>query len=172
MSWFGTLFSSATITYTPDGTLTLHSAPGRYLVWALAFLLVMPIARYCWRRGIGGHYAPGAFIASFIIPLLIVPGIAMESVRVTPAAIEVRTGFWFAPTRFRYELTGVSEVEEKQIRVPQRRIPRRDRVWVLHYDTGRTVRLHLTDLLDANRTTVADYLRGHGIKYSVVFMSA
>ena len=158
------LFSSGIVDQTAN-SLVIHSAPGRLLVWVLAFILVMPAAWYCWRRGIAGHYAPGAFFASFIIPMLIIPGIATESVRVTPSEISIRTGFWFAHTKLEYPLVGVDGVVEKRIAVPQRRVPRRDRVWDLHYRSGSTRRLHLTDLLDANRAPVVGYLQHQGISF-------
>jgi len=56
-------------------------------------LVVLLVSRWCWNRRIGGRYPPGVFFASFAIPLIVVPGIALESVRVAPDRLSIRTGF-------------------------------------------------------------------------------
>jgi len=108
------IFTSATIAESADGGLTIHSAPGRYIVWVIAFLVVLPLSAWCWRRRIGGRYAPSVFFASFAIILIVVPGIAMESVHVAPDALSIRTGLWFAPTDYRIPLTDLAGVIESE----------------------------------------------------------
>jgi hypothetical protein len=154
------VLNAAKITALPDGGVLLTSAPERIAAWSAIFLVVMPVSLWLWRRGIGGRYPPGAFIVSFFIPLFVVPGIAMESVRVTRSELAVRTGFWFAPTMKEFPLEGLSEIEDTVDR-------RSKRVWFFRYASGRSSRLHLPNLLEANRPPVVGALVARGIPVTV-----
>jgi hypothetical protein len=145
------VLNAAKIATLPDGGVLLTSAPVRFAAWIAIFLLVMPISFWLWRRRIGGKYPPGAFIVSFFIPLFVVPGIAMESVRLTRADLVVRTGFWFAPTVRTFPLEGLREIGES------------DRIWSFRYASGRSSRLHLPNLLEDNRPPIVDALRSRGV---------
>jgi hypothetical protein len=146
------ILNAAKIASLPDGGVLLTSAPARFAAWIAIFLVVMPVALWLWRRRIGGKYPPGAFIVSFFIPLIVVPGIAMESVRVTRTELAVRTGFWFAPTVKTLPLEGLREIEDSV-----------DRVWSFRYASGRSTRLHLPNLLEDNRPPVVDALQSQGV---------
>lgn len=163
-SLYGRIFSSATVAETADGVLTIHSAPGRYIMWAVAFLVVLPSSWWCWRRRLGGRFAPGVFFASLTVPLIVVPGIATESVRVTPESLSIRTGFWFAPTDYHIQLTDLAAFIETDEAVAQRGAPRRDTFWEFRYRSGRSLRIDLPDLFSANRAHVIEYLRQHGFQ--------
>jgi hypothetical protein len=158
------LFASASITQAADGSLMIQSAPGRYLAWVLAFVVVLPIAVWCWRKGLGGRYAPGVAIASFAIPIIVVPGIAMESIRVAPDKITMTTGFWFAPTRYQIPLSDVDEIVATHRAVDQRMVPRHDTSWDFRFRSRDHHVLHLSDLFDASRGHIIEYLRQHGFR--------
>ena len=159
---YGQLFSAAIVAETAGGMLDIHSAPGRYLAWLVAFAILMPLAGWCWRRGFGGNIAPGVFFASFFIPLIVVPGMATESIRVAPDRLSIRTGFWFAPTRYAISLTDLEGVVETIETVSQRGAIRHEVYWQFRYRSRRPSRLDLPDLLVANREPVLQYLRRHG----------
>jgi hypothetical protein len=163
-SAYNRLFGSASVTETLDGHLLIQSAPGRFIAWGVAFAVLLPLSLWCWRRHIGGRLAPGFFFASFAIPLIIIPGIATESVRVSPEALIVRTGFWFSPTEFRVSLPEVETIVERHEVVPQRRARREETIWEFHERSGKVRRLQLPDLLEANRGAASEYLRARGIK--------
>lgn len=137
----------------------------RYVMWILAFIVVAPVSWWCWRHRIGGRLAPGFFFASFLIPVLIVQGIALESVRVTPAALTVDTGLWFLPTTHEIRLSGLESVTEQiEAKSGRRRFgSRTDTVWYFRYRTGEECRLVLSDLFDANRGRVVEHLRCRGL---------
>ncbi|MGV3662648.1 MAG: hypothetical protein ACO1TE_20865 [Prosthecobacter sp.] len=160
---YGDIFSTASISETPDGALLIRSAPGRYMAWVLAFPVILLVTRWCWRRGIGGAFAPGFFFASFTIPLIIVPMLALESVRITPRQFTMRTGFWFAPTVHEVPLTGVvgvSEVVRQQLSSTGK--SERVRGWHFRDARGEGPFIPFSDLLRANRAPMADYLGRHG----------
>jgi hypothetical protein len=159
---YGQLLSAAIVAETADGALDIHSAPGRYVAWLVVFAVLTPLAGWCWRRGIGGNLAPGVFFASFLIPMIVVPGMATESIRVTPDRLSIRTGFWFAPTRYTISLTDLDGVVETVETVAQRGPIRHETYWEFRYRSRRPYRLNLPDLLEANRGPIADYLRRHG----------
>lgn len=161
-SLYGQLFSSATISHAADGAVIVHSAPGRYVAWLAAFLVLLPVARWCWRRGIGGPFAPGVFFASFTIPLIVLPGIAIESVRVSPDSIVTHGGLWHSPTHRHFPLSDLESIVETKEPIAQRGFQRRDTFWEFRYRSSPSRRLKLSDLLDANRTHIIEYLRQHG----------
>ena len=164
-SLYDELFGAASVSEAADGSLSIRSAPMRYAVWILAFVIAAPASWWCWRRRMGGNLAPGFFFASFLVPIIVVPCIALESVRVTPTALTIETGFWFSPTVRQIRFSALESVTEQNEKVPGQRIfrARHDTVWYFRYRSGENRRLVLSDLLDANRTQVIEYLRRHGI---------
>ena len=153
------MFSAGAVSTLPNGDLLLQSAPERYAVWIAVFLVVAPISFLLWRRGIGGNYPPGAFIVSFFIPLIVAPGIAMESVRVTSDALVLKTGYWFAPNVKRFPFQGLERIDEgTKVRVNGKE----DLLWTFRYGTG-SRRLNLPDLLESNRPPVVEVLRRRGV---------
>jgi hypothetical protein len=168
MDWISPIsrwLAPATIAETADGGLLVASAPGRYVQWLLLFLVLLPVSRWCWRRKLGGNLAPGVFYAAFAIPLVVVPGIALESIRVAPDGLSVRTGLWFSPTERAFPFAELDEIVESEQEIDQRDAERRDRVWSFRYRTAAERRLKLPDLLDANREPVIESLRRRGIEF-------
>jgi len=155
------MFSAGKFSTLPNGDLLLQSAPERYVAWALVFLVVAPIAFFLWRRGIGGRYPPGAFIVSWIIPLFVLPGIAMESTRLTADALIVKTGYWFAPSTETFPFAGLKWVDAERVG-PKERL-----YWNFHYYGTGYRRLNLPDLLEDHRAQVADSLRSRGVSVAL-----
>ena len=158
------LFGSAVIEDGPGG-LSIRSAPGRYAAWVLAFAVLLAVTWLCRRRRIGGNLAHGAFYASFAIPIIIVPGIALESVHASRAELTVRTGLWFSPTVSRIALTDIESITERRKAVRQRGLPRQDTYWRFRYRDGKERSLQLPDLLNAHRAATAAYLERQGIPF-------
>ena len=149
------IFSAGRVSTLPNGDLLLQSAPERVAAWLAIFVVVAPLSWFLWRRRLGGTIPPGAFIVSWFIPLIVAPGIAMESVRVSNDALAIKTGYWFAPTVMRYPLARLTGVEEGKN-------PRGDLRWSFRYGT-KTRTLTLTNLLESNRPPVVEALRKRGI---------
>lgn len=166
-SAYGQLFSSATVSENADGALVVQSAPGRYAGWIVAFFIVALVSRWCWRRRLYKHFAPAVFFASFAIPLLVVPSIARESVRVSDDALSIRTGLWFAPVERHLTFEGLEAIIETDEEVSQRHVSRSDTVWEFRFRSGAPLRLVLPDLLDENRAVVVERLGKHGVQVRV-----
>jgi hypothetical protein len=164
---YGQLFSSATANNLSDGSLLIQSGLWRYVIWIFAFIAVLPLSAWCWRRRIGGHFAPSVFFASFVIPLIVIPGIAGESIHVAPDALSVRTGFWFAPTVYDVSLRDLDVITERDQDIAQRGMPRQDTFWHFRYVSGKTRSLNLPDLFVANRKEIASYLLAHGKRIEI-----
>ena len=147
------------------GGLSIRSAPGRYAAWLLAFGVILAAAWFCRRRRIGGNLAHGAFYASFAIPIIVVPGIALESVRVSRSELVVRTGLWFSPTVTRIALDGIESITERSAAAPQRGLPRRETFWRFRYGDGKERTLKLPDLLMVHGETAAGYLTRQGVRF-------
>jgi hypothetical protein len=154
----------ATITLEAD-RLAVHSAPGRYVVWLIAFVVVAPVAFVLWRKNIANRITCSVFFASLLIPVIVVPGIACESIDASPSELSVRTGFWFAPTLHEYELTGIEGIREEEVEVRQRAMDRTDVRWVMTWPGGRARTLSLNDLFRENRAAIREHLEKHGVKF-------
>ncbi len=161
---FQRLFESGSITRAADGSMYIQSAPERYVVWFLGSIVAVVLSGWCWRHRIGGRFAPGVFFASFLVPLIVVPGIAMEAVRVSPDSLAIRTGLWFSPKIDEIPLSDVESITERSEAVEQRAVQRHDTFWYVRYRSGEERRIHLTDLLEGNREAVFEYFRQHGIE--------
>ena len=158
------IFASAIVEEDAAG-LSIRSAPGRYAVWVLAFAVILGAAWFCRRRRLGGNLAHGAFYASFAIPVIVVPGIALESVSVSRDGLTVRTGLWFLPTVTRISLQGIESITEQSAAVRQRGLPRRDTHWRFRYGNGSERTLKLPDLLMAHGDAAVGYLARQGVQF-------
>ena len=141
--------------------LSIHSAPGRYLVWIVAFFVVLPLSRWCWRRRIGVRYARAVFFASFAIPLIVVPGLATESIRITPVSITMRGGLWFSPNIQEISLSGLEVIIDKG---GGGVASDRATMWEFRYRSGSKREIILSDLFESNRGVVVEFLRKNGFK--------
>jgi hypothetical protein len=72
---------------------------------------------------------------------------------------------WFAPNDYQIPLNGLDEIIEGHEDVDQRVFSRRDTFWKFRYRDHDLHRLHLSDLLDANRGPIIEYLRRHGVRF-------
>ena len=158
------VFGSAVIEENAGG-LSIRSAPGRYAAWLLACALLLAVTWFCRRRKVGGNLAHGAFYASFAIPIIIVPGIALESVHASRAELTVRTGLWFSPTVSRIPLSDIESITERRKAVRQRGLPRQETYWRFRYRDGKERSLQLPDLLAAHHAATADDLERQGIPF-------
>jgi len=150
-------FSAGLVTEAPDGSLQLVSAPGRFLAWILAFIIVCPICGWCWRRKLGIPFTPALFVTSFVVPLLIVPGMLRERIQLSPGGLTIRTGFWFAMTVHEFplsELESVKDLTEKN----------GDIFWHFRYRSGELLTLNLPELLEANRGRFLAYFKQRGVR--------
>lgn len=154
------LFGQALVSEGPDGVVIITSALGRYWAWVLAFVVMAPLCYWCWRHKIAGRYAPSFFFASFLIPTMILPGIAAEKIVIGPQDLRTQIGFWFAPETREFPLANLQrvteEVEQKRVRFG---LTQTDYYWEFHYQNGTVESLKLSDLFGANRETIADALR-------------
>ena len=65
---YDTLFCGASVSESADGTLLIRSAPSRYVLWVVAFIVLATVSGWCWRRRLIGRWAPSIFFASFLFP--------------------------------------------------------------------------------------------------------
>jgi len=154
-------FSAGCAALQPDGSLVIQSAPSRYVVWGLTFLVVAGVSFVLWRKKVFKQFAVIFFFTSFVIPLIILPGFAIDSVRINPSRLLVRTGFWFAPKVSNYSLEGLTGIHEHT--KPVKGAGEQNLFWTFYWKDGRSEDLDLPDLFTANRQAAADYLANHGV---------
>ena len=155
-------FSGGNVSLVPDGSLVIKSALSRYVAWGGTFLILAPLSFFLWSKRVLKHITIPIFFSSFVIPLIVLPGFAIDSVRITPTTLSFRTGFWFAPKVRNYSLEGLALVYEHSKRGRVVGEPR-NVFWTFYWKDGRMVDLDLPDLFTANREGVRKYLSNLGI---------
>jgi hypothetical protein len=73
----------------------------------------------------------------------------------------MRGGLWFARTVHEIPLDDLDEIVETKKLVHDQR---NDNIWTFHYHSRQPQELHLSDLLDANRSPAIEYLRRQGFR--------
>jgi hypothetical protein len=156
--------SAATTKMHSDGTLQIHSAAARYVAWSVLFLLLSLPAFLLWRRRVFARAAAVVGLTSFVIPIIVLPSLAIERIVVSPRELGYTVGIWFSPIRKTIPLDTVEKLEERVESIPQRGFERRDTYWIFHYRSGRVFKLDLSDMLTANRASIKEYLWNLGIE--------
>lgn len=158
------ILSGAVVTPQPDGSIVIHSSPGRYVAWTLVFIFVATGSFVMWRKRIQREFSLALFIASFTIPGLVIPGMMTDKVLVSREHVVTSTGFWFAPMQTEMPLAGLSCIREERKIVQSGRSWREKIIWQFEWEDGRRAELNLSDLFADNRDVVANYLRVHGVR--------
>jgi hypothetical protein len=157
------IFASAKVTQSPTG-LMIESAPGRYVAWIAVFLVVVTVAGVLWRRGFRHRLVKVAFISAFVIPIVVVPGIATESIFIGAESIDEGSHFWLSGPARRIELRSLVQVTRVKKPIDQRALPREDTFWEFTYSDGHSQELHLSDLFEANQDVVIGALQRRGVR--------
>ncbi len=151
---YNDIFSRGVSKIDENGILIIQSAPSRYIVWTLVFILGLPLTRYLWKKGLGGNFAPGFFFALFTIPLIALPGLLHEEILCDGSSVEVATGFWFDPNVYEVRLpvdgvvTGFNTLRTSE-----------GNRLVLNYSTGDSVAIAMPELMAGNIDTLVSYLK-------------
>ncbi|MBI3880266.1 MAG: hypothetical protein HY301_09410 [Verrucomicrobia bacterium] len=158
-------FSQGATSLQTDGSLAMQSSIGRFVVWTIAFLVIAPVSFLLWRKKLLKVYAVSIFFASFVIPLIVLPGFVTEKIRVSPKRIEIRVGFWFSPHVETFDLEGVVSIYEVGVKQEKARLGPTKLYWMLEGRDGTMRRMGLPDLFNANRGEVVRYLTKEGIRF-------
>lgn len=150
------IFSRGVSLVDENGVLTIVSAPSRYVMWAIVFVVGIPAMRLLWKKGVLVKYTRAFFFALFTIPLIALPGLRHEKIVCDGQKIEVATGFWFDPNEYGVELP--REVEFTGYNTLKLRGKKR---LVLEYANGERVELAMSDLVAGNVHVLVDYLQGY-----------
>ncbi len=92
---------------------------------------------------------------------LVLPGMYLDTVAITPTEITQKTGFWFAPTVKGFRYADVRSVSIRE--VPEGASTMR--VWTLRLKDGATRELDVGDLWEFNEAFVVQKLRGYGVTF-------
>lgn len=147
------LLSGANAFTSADGTLVITSSLSRYIGWILVFVLGLPLCLWCWKKGLGGNYAKGFFFALFTVPIIILPSITNEQIKVSETSVVVITGFWFDPTRKIFELPDLAKTDSIKVE----KIGGNRNVVLTEWNGDKTF-VGLSDLLSGNAEAIASYL--------------
>jgi hypothetical protein len=147
------------VAHTEGPVLTLRFAPLTLAlvvaVPALALVAGGVLARSPRSRRVGVRLALLAGAAG----VLVVPGILMDTVTVTPERVEQRTGFWFKPN-----VKGFRFGDVERIRLVRKRTGKHVQViWELARRDGRVVDLDPGDLWEHGTAEILPRVRAAGI---------
>jgi hypothetical protein len=112
----------------------------------------------CFRR----TFVPGlvTMLVALVVGVLLVPGIYMDTVTITPTEIKQTTGFWFSPT---VNTVRYSDVQSISIHTVKKRKGGDARRWIIHRTDGTTRELDPGDLWENNEDFVVKKLRQYGV---------
>jgi len=99
--------------------------------------------------------------ATVLLGVLVLPGMYMDTVVITPTGITQTTGLWFSPTVKGFQYADVRSVSILKVQ-KQRRTAR---IWVVQYNNGTTEEIDPGDLWEFNEELVVKKLRGFGVKF-------
>jgi hypothetical protein len=139
------------IRFSPVSRLAIVAVPACLVAAGLVLCLFKP-TRIVGLLGVAGTLFLGG---------LILPGMYMDRVVITPTEITQTTGLWFAPTvkGFRY-----ADVRSVAIRETQRG-RHTSRVWFVQRRDGTTQEIDPGDLWEFNEALVVQKLRGYGVRF-------
>lgn len=157
------VFSSASISTQPDGSLLIQSSYLRLGAWFLAFLILAPLSLVLLRlrKRVLVRFAVAGCVVSLAILILVIPGVMAEKIHITKDRLTGREGFWFSPTHCDIDLTGLAFIRERSSKgsFHQSKV-----FWLFKWRDGRTFDLVLPDLLAANQDAAVNYLHEQGIE--------
>jgi hypothetical protein len=154
------VLSSASVTTEPDGSLLIQSSYTRIGVWLLALLIFASVSVLLLRKRVLLRFGIVGIFVSLCILVVVLPGIIMERVHITPDRLATTEGFWFSPTPCDLDLNGLAFIRERSTEGKFRQ-PKVN--WLFQWRDGRKYDLILPDLLAANQEVVSRYLHEHGI---------
>lgn len=156
-------FHEATITMTADGGLLLASARERLLAWGIAFCVLAAMSLALWLGRIARPWMVAAFLATLLIPVVVMPSLRHERIHVLPDRITVDSGTWIAPSRDIIDLTAMRHIRERdtQFRLAGYAVEP-NAIWHVSRQDGSRDTLLLNDFFTAHRMVVAQYLRDRG----------
>ncbi|MBI1732161.1 MAG: hypothetical protein HYR49_05255 [Gammaproteobacteria bacterium] len=156
-------FHAATLTMGLDGALLLAGARERVLAWGIVFCLMAAAALLLWLLNVRRRIAVSMLVVSALIPLLVMPGLRRENIRVLPHRIVVDTGAWLLPARTAIDLTNLRQIRQQQTQFTfAGYIVEPNALWELEYADGSTRQILLNDFFTAHRMAIAQYLRDRG----------
>jgi hypothetical protein len=156
-------FYEASITMTPDGGLLVASSRERLLAWGIVFCLLAAAALALWVFRIARPWMAAAFLATLLIPVVVMPSLRHEHIHVLPDRITVSSGVWIAPSRDIIDLSGLLHIRERdtQFHLAGYTVEP-NAIWHLARRDGSRDTFLLNDFFTAHRMVVAQYLRDRG----------
>jgi len=156
-------FYEATITMTPDGGLLLASARERMLAWGIVFCILAAASLALWLFRIARPWMAAAFLATLLIPALVMPSLRHEHIHVLPDRITVSSGTWIAPSLDVIDLSQLLLIRERdtQFQLAGYTVEP-NALWHIFHRDGSRDTLLLNDFFTAHRMAVAQYLRDRG----------
>ena len=162
-------FYDASISIGSDGAMILVSTRDRFMIWAATFCFMAAICLVCFllsKNPRGRRASLLAFLATLFIPLIVIPGVRREYIRVSPRQITVEQGAWFLGSRTILPLQNLDNVSEWRAGfIPGNLLGDPDVSWHFLWKDGRRETLELNDFFNAHRMVVAYYIKDRGYRF-------
>ena len=166
---FNTLLNklyAASISIDPTGAMLVSSTRDRILAWGLLFCFTSALCLICfllWRRPLLRKLSILTYMVTLLIPLLIMPAIKREFIRVSEWRLIVDNGTWLPNSRREIDLNNLKKItERREGLLPGNLLGDPGVVWEIHWNDGKREDLELSDFFNAHRMVVAYFVRDHG----------
>lgn len=146
--------------------MLVASTRDRVMAWGLAFCVIAAaglIGYLFWRKKPAGNFSLGVFVASLLIPALILPSVRHEYIHVSPQQLIIETGTWYRPSRTEIDFKELQTIREQSGGfMPSNLIGDPDVDWHITWRNGQGKILELNDFFTAHRMVVAIYMQDRG----------
>lgn len=158
---------AASITIGADGSMLVSSTRERVLAWGAIFCVAAALTLVAWlkcRKSGAGRVAVGAFLATLVIPVLVIPSIRNEYIHASRQAITVDSGAWFMPSRTVLRMSNIRNIRELDTRglLPGNLIGDPAIDWHITWHDGESRVLELNEFFNAHRMVIAYYYKDRG----------
>ena len=160
-------FYAATISVGVDGSMLISSSRERMLAWGMVFCFVAAfsiMSMLIARRGFVRNVSLGLLVSSIVLPLLMMPSLGDEYIRVSREQITIDTGRWFMPSKTVVSLDNLQELRrDKHDYLVSNLIGDDYMTWKFERVDGKVQELVLNDFFSAHSMVVAHYIRDRGL---------
>lgn len=157
---------AASISIDPTGAMLVSSTRDRIMAWGMLFCFTSALCLTCfliWRRPLIRKLSILMYIITLLIPVLIMPAIKREYIRVSEWHMTIDDGSWLPNSRREIDLNNLRGITERRSGyLPGNLRGDPDVVWEIRWKNGKREDLELNDFFNAHRMVVAYFVRDHG----------
>lgn len=143
-------------------TEILRHSPWVILLVFLGGGIALLISAWLLRSGRKRRLGWGLLVIGFVAEVVLGPGLINDRISISPTSFQLRVGFWFAPSEWRFDYKDVDFITDAyRTDVKGRRRP----IWNVQLKGGQTLEVPQGDLWRKHRERVLLRLKQYGVPF-------